>query len=144
MTTATSPAPPGRWMATGTRSKRRRTSARIRPVRRCPERRDRARSMRRTRAAAALWVAAALIAGCAAPAATAPRDDPSDVPLATTTVRRQDLVARDDLDGTLGYRGGVPLVAGRDGVLTWMPSAGTVVRRGDVVAEIDGVATRLL
>ena len=99
--------------------------------------------MRRTRVAAALWVAAALIAGCAAPAATEPRDDPSDAALATTTVRRQDLVARDDLDGTLGYRGGVPLVAGRDGVLTWMPDAGTVVRRGDVVAEIDGVATRL-
>lgn len=101
--------------------------------------------MRHTRAAAALWVAAALLAGCAEAALSEPGDDPSTVAVAATTgVTRQDLVTRDELDGSLSYRGAVPLVAGRDGVLTWMPSAGTVIRRGDVVAEIDGVATRLL
>jgi peptidoglycan hydrolase-like protein with peptidoglycan-binding domain len=100
--------------------------------------------MSRTRAAAALWLAAALIAGCARAAASEPGDDPSEVAVETTTVMRQDLVTRDELDGSLGYRAAGPLVAGRDGVVTWMPSAGTVVRRGDVVAEIDGVATRLL
>jgi hypothetical protein len=100
--------------------------------------------MRRTRAGAALWVAAALLAGCAQAAASEPEDDPSEVPVETTTVARRDLVTRDELDGSLGYRRAGPLVAGRDGVLTWMPRVGTVVRRGDVVAEIDGVATRLL
>ena len=100
--------------------------------------------MRRTRAAVVLWVAAALIAGCAEAAASEPGEDPSEAPVETTTVTRQDLVTRDELDGSLGYRGAGPLVAGRDGVLTWMPRAGTVIRRGDVVAEIDGVATRLL
>jgi peptidoglycan hydrolase-like protein with peptidoglycan-binding domain len=98
----------------------------------------------RIRAAAAIWVAAALIAGCAEAAAREPGDDPSPVATATATVTRQDLVTRDELDGSLGYRGAVPLIAGRNGVLTWMPRAGTVVERGDVVAEIDGVATRLL
>ncbi len=100
--------------------------------------------MGRTRAAAALLVTATLIAGCFKPAANEPGDAPSELAVATTTVTRQDLVTRDELDGSLGYGGAAPLVAGRDGVLTWMPEAGTVVRRGDVVAEIDGVATRLL
>lgn len=100
--------------------------------------------MGRTRAAAAVLVTAALIAGCSRAAANEPGEVSSGVAVATTTVTRQDLVTRDELDGSLGYRGAVPLVAGRDGVLTWMPKAGTVVRRGDVVAEIDGVATRLL
>jgi peptidoglycan hydrolase-like protein with peptidoglycan-binding domain len=100
--------------------------------------------MGHTCAAAAFLVTATLIAGCAQAAAAEPGDAPSEVAVATTTVTRQDLVTRDELDGSLGYRGAVPLVAGRDGVLTWMPKAGTVVRRGDVVAEIDGVATRLL
>jgi peptidoglycan hydrolase-like protein with peptidoglycan-binding domain len=93
---------------------------------------------------AVLWVAAALVAGCAGATAAEPGDDPSEVAVATTTVTRQDLVARDEEDGALGYAGAVPLVAGRDGILTWMPRAGTVVRRGDVVAEIDGAPTRLL
>lgn len=100
--------------------------------------------MERTHAAAALWLAAALIAGCTEPAATEPGDDASDATVAVTTVTRRDLTTSDELDGSLGYRGGLPLVAGRDGVVTWMPKAGTVVHRGDVVAEIDGVATRLL
>jgi peptidoglycan hydrolase-like protein with peptidoglycan-binding domain len=100
--------------------------------------------MARIRAVAALWVAATLIAGCAEAAATEPGDDPSEVAVSTASVTRQDLVTRDELDGSLGYMGAVPLVAGRDGVLTWMPKAGTVLRRGDVVAETDGVATRLL
>jgi peptidoglycan hydrolase-like protein with peptidoglycan-binding domain len=100
--------------------------------------------MGRTRAAAALWIAAALAAGCARAPAARSGDDPTDMAVETTTVTRQDLVTRDELDGSLGYRGAVPLVAARDGVLTWMPKAGAVVRRGDVVAEIDGMATRLL
>jgi peptidoglycan hydrolase-like protein with peptidoglycan-binding domain len=100
--------------------------------------------MGRTRAAAALWIAAALIAGCSRAAAAEPGADPSEVAVATTAVTRQDLVTRDELNGSLGYAGAVPLVAGRDGILTWMPKAGTMVWRGDVVAEIDGVATRLL
>lgn len=99
--------------------------------------------MRRTCAAAALWISA-LLAGCAEAAAAEPGEDPSEVAVETTTVTRQDLVTRDELDGSLGYRGAVPLIAGRGGVLTWMPKTSTVIRRGDVVAEIDGVATRLL
>jgi peptidoglycan hydrolase-like protein with peptidoglycan-binding domain len=100
--------------------------------------------MGRTRAAAALWVAAALVSGCAGAVANEPRDGTTAAAVATTSVTRRDLTIRDELDGSLGYVGAVPLVAGRDGILTRMPSAGAVVRRGDVVAEIDGVATRLL
>jgi peptidoglycan hydrolase-like protein with peptidoglycan-binding domain len=97
-----------------------------------------------TRAAAVVCIVAALISGCSRAGASEPGDDPTDVAVTTTSVTRQDLVTRDELDGTLGHAGSVPLVAGRDGILTWMPTAGTVIRQGDVVAEIDGVATWLL
>lgn len=92
---------------------------------------------------AAVLVATALVAGCAGPV-TGTTSAASPAATATASVERRDLVTRDELNGMLGYRGAVPLIAGRDGTLTWMPRTGTVVRRGDVVAEIDGTATRLL
>lgn len=111
---------------------------------RCLERRKHGDGLRRTRRVAALLVVAALVAGCARPAATEPGDPASDASVSTVMVTRQDLVTRDELHGSLGYRGTGPLVAGRDGVLTWMPNSGTVVGRGDVIAEVDGSGTRLL
>lgn len=100
--------------------------------------------MRPTRLAAAVLAMATLLAGCVRPAATEPSETPSATVVSTATVTRQDLVTRDKLAGSLGYRVTAPLIAGRDGVVTWMPKSGTVVRRGDVVAEVDGSGTRLL
>lgn len=96
----------------------------------------------RVRAAVGLCVAV-LLSGCGHPAAADPEDTEKPAPT-TTEVLRQDLTTRDEFAGRLEYADPTPLVAGRDGTLTWIPEEGTVVRRGKVVAEIDGVATRLL
>lgn len=100
--------------------------------------------MRRASAVAVLCTAAAVLAGCAGPSAIRPDDGASDAPTATATATRQDLIARDELNGSLRYRDRTPLVAGRGGVVTWTPRVGSVIRRGGVVAEIDGGPTRLL
>jgi peptidoglycan hydrolase-like protein with peptidoglycan-binding domain len=89
-----------------------------------------------------LWIAVASVAGCAGGAE--PGDSVLDTAVATAPVTRQDLTVDDELAGWLGHRDPVPLVAGRDGVLTWMPEEGAVVQPGQAVAEIDGAATRLL
>jgi peptidoglycan hydrolase-like protein with peptidoglycan-binding domain len=62
----------------------------------------------------------------------------------SASVVRQDLTTDDQLAGWLGYGESLPLPASRDGILTSLPDEGAQIRRGDVVAEIGGVATRLL
>jgi peptidoglycan hydrolase-like protein with peptidoglycan-binding domain len=57
---------------------------------------------------------------------------------ATATVERRDLVARDDVDGTLGYAGAATLPAGAQGVLTALRDPGSVITRGHSLYELDG------
>lgn len=81
-------------------------------------------------------------------ACTPPDPEPAATPtpasIKTTPVFRQDLTVTDEFPGRLGYVGDSPVIAPRDGTLTWLPDEGTIVRRGDTVAEIDGRPVRLL
>lgn len=63
----------------------------------------------------------------------------------TAVVTRTDVAARDEEPGTLGYAGDWRLASpGPGGVLTAIPVPGRVIRRGQVLYEIDDQPTRLL
>ncbi|WP_067816740.1 peptidoglycan-binding protein [Actinomadura kijaniata] len=66
------------------------------------------------------------------------------VPLPTVPVERGDLSEGTTVDGTLGYGGERKIKAGAAGTLTWLPGAGTVLRRGDRLYELDGRPVRLM
>ena len=53
------------------------------------------------------------------------------------TVSRQDLVARTDVDGTLGYSGEDQVLNQKSGVLTGAAAAGTTVARGQGLYSVD-------
>jgi peptidoglycan hydrolase-like protein with peptidoglycan-binding domain len=63
---------------------------------------------------------------------------------ATAKVARQDLVARTDVDGTLGYAGDVNVLNQAQGTITSLPSEGTVVERGQALYWIDNRPIPLL
>jgi peptidoglycan hydrolase-like protein with peptidoglycan-binding domain len=63
---------------------------------------------------------------------------------ATTTVERRDLVARDDVDGTLAYADEQTVAALAAGTVTGLPEAGTVLRPGRVLYRLDGEPVVLL
>lgn len=58
---------------------------------------------------------------------------------ATGTVRvsRQDLVARQNVDGTIGYSGSYSVVNGLQGTITALPDEGTVIQPGQVLYRVD-------
>jgi peptidoglycan hydrolase-like protein with peptidoglycan-binding domain len=56
----------------------------------------------------------------------------------TATVQRRDLVDRESLTGTLGYADAGKLLGAAAGTVTWLPAAGTVVRRGQRLYDVDG------
>ncbi|MBO0867588.1 MAG: peptidoglycan-binding protein [Micromonosporaceae bacterium] len=61
------------------------------------------------------------------------------VPTGTATVTRTDVVAQQQMPGTLGFDGSYTVVApGGAGVLTRLPAPGTVVSRGQPLYEVDG------
>src|SRR5919198_3626322 len=59
-------------------------------------------------------------------------------PRSTSQVERRTLRLEEDLDGTLGYEGSTPVVAGQGGTVTRLPAAGTVIARGQSLYELDG------
>ena len=59
--------------------------------------------------------------------------------LDTDKVVRTEITNVDQVSGTLGYSGTHSIIAGMPGTLTALPAAGAVLKRGDVVAEVDGV-----
>ncbi|WP_369036455.1 peptidoglycan-binding protein [Streptomyces adonidis] len=65
-------------------------------------------------------------------------------PAKTATVQRTDLTRSDTLDGTLGYGDSTPVQAAGQGVLTWLPSAGDTVKRGQPVYRLNEQAVPLL
>lgn len=60
------------------------------------------------------------------------------------TVERRDLAERAELDGTLGYGDTWDLALAGGGTLTALPAVGTVIDRGQSVAEVDGRPVPLL
>lgn len=67
----------------------------------------------------------------------------STVPRATAPVERGDLERTSRVQGTLGFAAEQRVSTGRAGVLTWLPSQGTQVRRDQVLYEVDGTPVRL-
>ncbi|MFF3375696.1 peptidoglycan-binding protein [Streptomyces sp. NPDC002680] len=65
-------------------------------------------------------------------------------PAKTATVQRTDLTRGDTLDGTLGYGDSTPVQAAGQGVLTWLPSAGDTVKRGQPVYRLNEQKVPLL
>ena len=62
----------------------------------------------------------------------------------TTTIREQDLVETEEVDGTLGYADPRTVVNRLSGTVTWVPEAGTVVQTNHRLYEVDGNAVYLL
>jgi peptidoglycan hydrolase-like protein with peptidoglycan-binding domain len=62
----------------------------------------------------------------------------------TATVEKADVADRTQVDGTLGYAGTYHVVAPGPGLLTRLPTAGSVVSRGQAAYEVDGEPVLLL
>jgi hypothetical protein len=65
-------------------------------------------------------------------------EHPTGSTLPTADVVRTDLADRTEVDGTLGYAHTYIVLAGGAGRLTWLPTVGTVIRRGQRVYGVDG------
>ena len=64
---------------------------------------------------------------------------------ATATVTRQNISATTPVTATLGYAGSYTVLSEGSGSLTWLPSAGQVIRQGQALYEVDnGVPVVLL
>ena len=106
---------------------------------------DFARRLRARPTAAALAAAAVLgmglaVAALAALAGSPEADTATRGSRRTTvaTVTRGDLVVRETVAGTLGYGKEQPLVNRLSGTITRLPNAGTIVRRGQRLYDVDG------
>ncbi len=63
---------------------------------------------------------------------------------ATAEVTRRDLAEQEELDGTLGYGDTSQVSLSGAGTITALPALGSVIDRGQTVAEVDGLAVPLL
>jgi Putative peptidoglycan binding domain len=63
---------------------------------------------------------------------------------ATAEVTRRDLEEQEELDGTLGYGDTSQISLSASGTVTALPALGSVIDRGQTVAEVDGLAVPLL
>lgn len=72
-------------------------------------------------------------------------DDPGGETVAVQTVEvvRTDLSRERTLPGLLGYGPSRPVSGGREGIVTWLPEPGAVVRRGEVLFRVDDEAVPL-
>jgi multidrug efflux pump subunit AcrA (membrane-fusion protein) len=66
--------------------------------------------------------------------------DGSSPPASTRTaeIERRTIQVSEELNGTLGYDGDIQVGASLPGTLTWLPSEGSIVRRGQRLYEVDG------
>lgn len=71
-------------------------------------------------------------------------DDPTSVSFSTESVSRRDLEQRTEVGGTLGYGEVREVPYDTGGTVTSLPPVGTVVDRGQTLAEVDGHAVPLL
>jgi peptidoglycan hydrolase-like protein with peptidoglycan-binding domain len=64
-------------------------------------------------------------------------------PTATATVARQDLNGQTKVAGTLGYAGSAAMQSPLSGRVTWLPTAGQVIRRGGTLLAVNNQAVQL-
>jgi peptidoglycan hydrolase-like protein with peptidoglycan-binding domain len=62
----------------------------------------------------------------------------------TVELERRDLVARESVDGTLGYSGEADVINRLSGTITWLPATGDVIHRGGRLFEVDGEPVALM
>jgi peptidoglycan hydrolase-like protein with peptidoglycan-binding domain len=62
---------------------------------------------------------------------------------ATATVARQDLNGQTKVSGTLGYAGSASVQSPLQGRITWLPTAGQVIRRGGTLLAVDNQPVQL-
>ncbi|AWW43171.1 peptidoglycan-binding protein [Streptomyces cadmiisoli] len=72
------------------------------------------------------------------------QDAPVPVPTRTASVVRQTMVSSTDVEGTLAFSSQRKLTAGGQGTFTWLPAAGSTVKRNGRLYEVDGTAVRLM
>ena len=96
--------------------------------------------------AAAVLGSAGLLVATRSEGSDVPGDDAAQTARSTSSVRvsRQDLVARTDVDGTLGYSGSFTVAGQLQGTVTAVPTAGTVVERGQSLYSVDNRPVSLL
>jgi hypothetical protein len=87
-------------------------------------------------AVVAAGVVSAWRAGVFSPAASSGAGR-QGAPPATAAVTRQDIAATTPLTATLGYAGSYPVRGQGGGTLTWLPSAGQVIRQGHALYKTD-------
>ncbi|WP_344133115.1 efflux RND transporter periplasmic adaptor subunit [Luedemannella flava] len=63
--------------------------------------------------------------------------------LPTALVERKNMTNTIDADGTLGYGDGYTVLAGGGGRITWLPTAGSVIKRGQRAYGVDGYSVPL-
>jgi hypothetical protein len=100
---------------------------------------------RRAPAAGALGGAALAVAAILASSGGAQEEAPtreSEVP--TVELERRDLVARESVDGTLGFAGEADVINRLAGTITWLPEQGDVIGRGRRLFEVDGEPVLLM
>ncbi|MFJ6568970.1 hypothetical protein ACIQNU_16240 [Streptomyces sp. NPDC091292] len=103
------------------------------------------RSPGRRRVVLVAVVLAVLTAGALGVAVWQDRDGKEDTPadraarVAFATVTRTDLSNSQTLDGTLGYGRTTTVRGGKEGLITWLPTAGSTVRRGQPLYRVDNV-----
>lgn len=94
--------------------------------------------------------AAALAVGAIATAVTVlnlPEAESSSAPgkeESTAEVVKETLIDRESHDGTLGHGDTTTLAAGTGGTVTWLPSTGSTIRRGQALCKIDNRPVTLL
>jgi hypothetical protein len=88
-------------------------------------------------------IAGALAIATSDPGATQ-TDDTEPAATSTVAVERRDLIERDEVDGTLGYGETRQVASPREGTVTGLPAAGTVLERGANLFEVDGRGVPLL
>jgi peptidoglycan hydrolase-like protein with peptidoglycan-binding domain len=104
---------------------------------------------RRGRRLVAAAVAVAVLGGAGWWAAGHPGLDTTTTPatpttpVATAVVQRQDLSGQTKVDGTLGYAGNATVQSPLTGRITWLPTVGTVVRRGGTLLAVDNTPVQL-
>jgi Putative peptidoglycan binding domain len=64
-------------------------------------------------------------------------------PLTTAVVERQDLNGQTKVNGTLGYAGSATVQSPLSGRITWLPQAGTIIRRGGTLLAVDNRPVQL-
>jgi peptidoglycan hydrolase-like protein with peptidoglycan-binding domain len=104
---------------------------------------------RRGRRLVAGVLAVAVLGGAAWMAAGRPGLDTAThaatpaAPTATATVARQDLNGQTKVSGTLGYAGSASVQSPLQGRITWLPTAGQVIRRGGTLLAVDNRPVQL-